>query len=141
LIADPLFLAHYIEKAGTGTLDMIRLCRGAGLPEPEFEQRGNQFVVTLWRDWLTEEIIGALGLNDRQRKAINVLRKERRLTNSKYQEVTGVSRATAKRDLDDLVGKGLIILTGAGRGAYYQVPKKRLINGSIDSIGKKKNGS
>jgi len=36
LIADPLFLAHYIEKAGTGTLAMIHGCRHAGRPEPEF---------------------------------------------------------------------------------------------------------
>jgi ATP-dependent DNA helicase RecG len=49
LIADPLFLAHYIEKAGSGTLDMIGLCREAKLPEPEFRQDGGQWVVTLRR--------------------------------------------------------------------------------------------
>ena len=47
LIADPLYLAHYIEKAGSGTLDMIALCREAGLPEPDFRQDGGQFVMTL----------------------------------------------------------------------------------------------
>ncbi|MFC1825642.1 ATP-binding protein [Thermodesulfobacteriota bacterium] len=130
LIADPLFLAHYIEKAGTGTLDMIRLCRETGLPEPDFKQRGNQFVVTLWRDWLTEKFVGALNLNDRQKKAFNILLQQRRMTNTQYQEITGVSRATAKRDLEELVQKGLIILEGAGRGAHYRVPKKRLINDS-----------
>ena len=49
LVADPLFLAHYIEKAGSGTLDMIGLCREAGQREPEFRQDGGQFVQTLWR--------------------------------------------------------------------------------------------
>lgn len=49
LVADPLFLAHYIEKAGSGTLDMIGLCREAKLPEPEFRQDGGQWVVTLRR--------------------------------------------------------------------------------------------
>ena len=49
LLADPLFLAHYIEKAGSGTLDMIGLCREAGLPEPDFRQDGGQWVVTLRR--------------------------------------------------------------------------------------------
>lgn len=48
-IAEPLFLARYIEKAGTGTLDMIDLCDQAGLPAPEFRQDGGQFVQTLWR--------------------------------------------------------------------------------------------
>ena len=47
--ADPLFLARYIEKAGTGTLDMIALCAEAGLPTPEFRQDGGQFVQTLRR--------------------------------------------------------------------------------------------
>jgi ATP-dependent DNA helicase RecG len=49
LISEPLFWAHYIERAGTGTLDMIALCREAGLAEPEFEQRGDQFVLTIRR--------------------------------------------------------------------------------------------
>lgn len=48
-IAEPLFLARYIEKAGTGTLDMIHLCAQAGLPTPEFRQDGGQFIQTLWR--------------------------------------------------------------------------------------------
>ena len=97
-------------------------------------RNGDQWVVTLWRDWLTDEIIASLGLNDRQQKAINVLRQQRRVTNTKYQEITGASRATAKRDLVELVHKRLLILTGAGRGAFYQVLKKRLINGSNGSL-------
>jgi predicted HTH transcriptional regulator len=47
LISEPLFWARYIERAGTGTLDMIALCRKAGIPEPQFEQRGGQFVLTI----------------------------------------------------------------------------------------------
>jgi len=46
LIADPLYLAHYIEKAGTGTLDMIALCRKTGVPEPEFRQQGGHFPIS-----------------------------------------------------------------------------------------------
>jgi predicted HTH transcriptional regulator len=34
LIADPLFLTRYIEKAGTGLMDMYAKCRAAGLPDP-----------------------------------------------------------------------------------------------------------
>ena len=48
-IAEPLFLARHIEKAGTGTLDMINLCAQAGLPAPEFRQDGGQFIQTLWQ--------------------------------------------------------------------------------------------
>ena len=49
LICEPAFLARYAEKAGSGILDMIALCREAGLPEPEFRQDGGQFVQTIWR--------------------------------------------------------------------------------------------
>ena len=48
-IAEPLFLARYIEKADTGTLDMISQCAQAGLLAPEFRQDGGQFIQTLWR--------------------------------------------------------------------------------------------
>ena len=49
LIAEPMFLATYAEKAGSGILDMIRLCRAADVRAPEFRQDGGQFVQTLWR--------------------------------------------------------------------------------------------
>ena len=133
LVAEPLFLAHYIEKAGTGTLDMIALCGEAGLPEPEFRQEGGQFVMTMWRDWLTDEVISQVNLNERQLEALAIARREGRLTNSRYQEVTGASRATAKRDLADLVSKDILVARGAGRGAYYEVRRKRVENGSNGS--------
>jgi hypothetical protein len=44
---------------------MIARCRESGLPEPDFEQRGSQWVVTLWRDWMTETVIAELGLKER----------------------------------------------------------------------------
>ena len=49
LIADPLFLTRYIERSGTGTLDMARLCAAAGLPAPGFREAHGQFIQTLWR--------------------------------------------------------------------------------------------
>ena len=49
LIADPMFLARYAEKAGSGILDMMALCRDAGLPEPQFRHDGGQFVQTIRR--------------------------------------------------------------------------------------------
>jgi predicted HTH transcriptional regulator len=38
LIAEPLYLAGYIERLGTGTTDMVDKCLTAGLPEPRFIQ-------------------------------------------------------------------------------------------------------
>jgi predicted HTH transcriptional regulator len=50
LIAESLFLARYIEKAGSGTQRMIELCWDTGLAEPDFELRQGSFVVTIWKD-------------------------------------------------------------------------------------------
>lgn len=133
LLCEPLFLAHYIERAGTGTLDMIRLCREAGLPEPEFHPEGERFVVVLRRDWLTEELMAQLGLNERQRKALVVAQSSGRLATAAYQKATGTTRATAKRDLEHLVNVGILTPAGAGRAAYYLLTRKRLINGSNGS--------
>lgn len=49
LLAEPLYLTKYIERMGTGTGDMIRRCRDAGLPEPEFREDGGCFVLTIRR--------------------------------------------------------------------------------------------
>jgi len=142
LVADPLFLARYIEKVGTGTLDMIALLREAGLPEPEFRQDGGMFVQTIWRDRLTAKVLDGLDLNPRQRKALQAIRTERRLTNARYQVLTGATRPTSKRDLEELVSKGVLSATGAGRGVAYLVEIKWLINGSNGSAAQNhRNGS
>jgi len=49
LLAEPMFLARYIERAGTGTLDMAALSRDAGLKEPQFRFEHGQFIQVLWR--------------------------------------------------------------------------------------------
>jgi ATP-dependent DNA helicase RecG len=125
LIAEPLFLAHYIEKAGTGTLDMIKLCAEASLPEPDFTQKGGQFVITLWRDWLTEEALERLELNERQRKAVLFAKQHGRITNSDYKKISGTTDRTALRDFEELMTKGVIEKVGTtGRATYYVIKTK-----------------
>ena len=48
LLAESMYLVSYIERMGTGTLDMIRRCVAAGLPEPEFTLT-DVFVARVWR--------------------------------------------------------------------------------------------
>ena len=55
LLAEPLYLTQYIERMGTGTLDMIRRCRDAGLSEPEFTDSSG-FKTTIWRATPPEQI-------------------------------------------------------------------------------------
>ncbi len=44
-----------------------------------------------------------LGLNDRQIKAVLIVKEKAKITNSEYQELFDVSKATATRDLTELV--------------------------------------
>lgn len=123
-LCDALFQAHYIEKYGTGTLMMIDQCRRHGLPEPRFAQDGHEFMVTLWRHWLTPERIAGLDLNDRQRQALDLLRSQGRITNTDYQTAFAVAKRTAHRDLAELAEKGLVEKVGStGKGTYYVLAK------------------
>lgn len=47
-LANPLYLAGYIERIGSGTIDMLAACRANGLRDPEFSQE-SEFKVTIWR--------------------------------------------------------------------------------------------
>ncbi len=123
-ISEALFLAHYIDKVGTGTLDVIAKCREAGLPEPEFSQDGDQFTVRIWRDWLTPALMDQLGLNERQRMAIAFVRQTGKITNSDYQQLTMASRQTVSRDLEGLLANGIIVRLGQGRGSRYEIAGK-----------------
>jgi len=128
LIAEPLFRVKYVEKAGTGTTDMIADCRAAGLPEPDFEQRGPHFVVTLWRDWLPQGVMDRLGLSDHERRLVLLLKGRSRISNTDYREEFVVSKPTASRHLEALVVKGILTRIGAiGRGAYYVLSRKGLM--------------
>jgi predicted HTH transcriptional regulator len=127
-ICEVLFLARYIEKYGTGTLMMIRESLAHNLPEPDFAQRGGEFTVALWRDWLTEEVLAELDLNNRQMQAVEHVKSHERITNAEYQRVTGAPQRTATRDLNELVQKDVLKLEGKGRGAQYRLLKKRARN-------------
>lgn len=120
LIAEPLFRVKYVEKAGTGTTDMIADCLEAGLPEPSFAQHGPHFVTTVWRDWLTDAVMDELNLNERQKKAVFYLKQNEKITNREYQELTRVIVRTATRDLKKLVDCGAVKQMGVtGRNTYY----------------------
>ncbi len=128
LLAEPLYRVKFVEKAGTGTTDMIADCRAAGLPEPTFEQNGAHFVTTVWRDWLTDTVMDELGLNERQREAIPHIKHHGAITNAEYQRLAGCSARSALRDLAGLVETSVVRLKGGGRGAVYEYVRKRAMH-------------
>lgn len=141
-LARPFYLAGYINQLGYGTRNVVKWCQEAGLPDPKFDPAENNFRVTVWRNWFTDDRMKGLNLTERQVKAVQFLKSNLRITNTEYQKLTGVSRATTKRDLDEMVKLGLLKLEGAGRSAHYRLTGNRLKNGSNGSLERKTgNGS
>jgi ATP-dependent DNA helicase RecG len=121
IIADVCFKGGYIDAWGRGTIKIIDTCKRADLPEPEMIELDGGFSITLFKDNISLEKLNKLGLNDRQVKAILVLKEKGKITNSEYQELFDVSKATATRDLTELVENfGLLDKVGqTGVGTAY----------------------
>jgi len=121
-IANTLFRSGYIEAWGRGTIKMINECVRFGIPSPKYFYEMSGFWVEFTKDILNEESLKSFNLNDRQRKAIDFLKNNNKITNREYQLNFNVSRNTASRDLSDLVEKGLIKASDTkGAGSYYEI--------------------
>ena len=121
LVADAFFLIGYVEQFGTGTQRMIDLLQQAGLPEPEFESREHFFRVLFRKPVPVEKRFADSDLNGRQVIALRSLEKSKRITRKEYEELTGASNVTAKRDLTDLVNKRVLVRRGATRNLWYEL--------------------
>lgn len=122
ITADVCFRGGYIDAWGRGTIKIIDTCKQADLPEPEMKELDGGFIITLFKDNLTPEQLAKLGLNERQLRAVDFMKEKGRITNKEYQELLGVARMTATRDLTELVGKGVLKSSEAkGAGSYYEL--------------------
>jgi len=80
--------------------------------------------VYFYKDIYTEENLRKMGLNQRQIKAVMYVKEKGKITNKKYQDITGISRQMATIDLKKLVEKEILVKTGkAGAGIAYQLTK------------------
>lgn len=119
-IAEAFFRAGYIESWGRGIEKILTALKEAELPEPVFEESFGGVMVTFLKDIYTEDMLRKQNLNKRQIKAVLFTKRERRITNSSYQELNATSHRTAARDLQELVEKGFIVKSGTtGKGTYY----------------------
>jgi len=121
-IAKQFIWVKYIEEVGTGTNKIIEKCSDWGLPEPKFKCTGTSIVVTLWKTKLTEEYLAALDLNECQRKVINYLKKNKRITSKEYMDLFSIAERTARRDLKLLVDEDILIQIGESeKSTYYEL--------------------
>jgi len=117
-----------IERLGYGVDRMIKQMAAEGLPPPSFRETAAGFLVTLRGRVTTDALPGGvdteawlrLGLNERQIDALLHLAEHRRITNREFRDLgADISDETARRDLADLVDRGLLLRIGDRRGTYY----------------------
>jgi len=122
LIADACFKGGYIDSWGRGTIKIIESCQEAGLLEPILKEEQGGFLSKIFKDWLTKDGLKKLELTERQIEAVLYTKKYGDITNSKYQEIANVSKATASRDIKVLEEKGLLKNIGTkGSSAIYKI--------------------
>jgi len=120
LIADVLYLADYIQKAGSGTQEMIKQCRNKGLLDPEFIERTGEFRTIIPRDIYTESMLENLGLNERQLKAVKYVKERGKITNNEYQKICNIKKRQTTNDLKLLENENVFERIGVtGKGTYY----------------------
>jgi ATP-dependent DNA helicase RecG len=118
-----------IERLGYGIDRMLRQMADAELPPPEFRETAAGFLVTL-RGHIGDDKMDVggvdtgewrrMGLNERQIAALLHVVEHRRITNRDLQDMApDVSQESIRRDLSDLVERGLLLRVGEKRGTYY----------------------
>jgi ATP-dependent DNA helicase RecG len=129
LIAECLYLAHYIERMGTGIQDIMKKCKDYGLPEPEFRVQGG-FSVKIYRKKdiafrkISTENVTENVTEKRYSKILKLLAKDGKISFDELAERLSVARMTVYRDLEKLKARGLIERVGPDKGGYWRVLRK-----------------
>jgi len=125
----------FVERLGYGVDRVVASMRSAGLRPPRFEETAGTFRVTLFNDLPHPDASSAdlpdltayaeMNLNLRQKLALDYLALHRRITSREYQELCpDVHAESLRRDLADLVSRGILIKIGDKRTTYYILKKQ-----------------
>lgn len=113
LIASIFFRAGLIEKFGSGIDRIMNACRKEVIPQPEFIEEYKGFSAKFKKEFSE--------LNKRQNRALSVIKKKGTVTNSEYQELTGSTRETSKRDLAKMLKLDILHKVGKGKATKYSI--------------------
>jgi ATP-dependent DNA helicase RecG len=118
----------FVERLGYGLDRVVTVMRQNNLPPPLFEEAAGAFRVTLFSPAISQpaaslpdlSVYRSLNLNPRQQMALGYIAQNRRITNSDYQALCpDVHPETLRRDLADLVSRGVLIKVGDKKATYY----------------------
>jgi predicted HTH transcriptional regulator len=130
LLAEPMYLAKYIERMGTGIRDMIHRCRDAGLPDPEIRIDGGFWVLTIPRkkpDSGAQSGAQSVAQSGAQSEAILLALGKEPLSAAELAVILGLQSKTGafKRTLQELVENGMVEFTIPEK-PYSRLQKYRL---------------
>ena len=140
LLAEALYLTKYIERMGTGTLDMIRRCGEEGLPEPQF-QITDGFTLMLQRPSVAgaKASRGKLGKNwgekwgekwgenwgasvlAKRRKIAKTIMRDPRVTITQMATNLGMGTTAIENHLKAMREQGCIRRVGPAKGGHWEV--------------------
>ena len=99
------------SSPGSGTIRIIDACKESGPPEPEPAENSRGFLVTLFKNMLTDERLKKMGLNERQIRAASFVKENGRITGR-----------TALRDTDGQISLNVLKRRGGeGKNTYYSL--------------------
>jgi ATP-dependent DNA helicase RecG len=114
-----LFRSGYIEAWGRGTIKIINECKEANIPEPIFNYNSSDITIEVRKDIYNAEYLDNLKLNERQLDALIYFRSKREIVTSDYVKKYTINERTARRDLIELVEKGILIRQGDKKSTKY----------------------
>jgi len=105
---------------------MINSMRESKLKDPEFGIYEHFFRITLYNLKGSQKPIEKYAdLNERQKKAVEFLKKHKSLKTKKYMELNNTSFGTAIADITELLKFKYVKKVGSYRGAYYVLNEVR----------------
>ena len=103
LIARCFYLIKFIEQWGTGTNRILSFCRSAGLKDPKFEVKDNDFIVTFYKATLkTKTSVVPPRLNATQKKIVEFIAQKGEAKTSEIQLYLGIVIQVVRRYLAEL---------------------------------------
>ncbi len=123
-IANTFFRAGFIEIWGRGTLNIIKQCTEAGLPEPVFEEKWGGIAVIFKSEISSVKESGEkLGekLGENEIKIINLIAENKWISIQKMAETLGISTTAVENNIQKLKVKKIIQRIGPAKGGYWKI--------------------
>lgn len=109
LIAGCFYKIKYIEQWGTGTNRIVRLCKEAGITEPDFKEASGSFVISFPRVF-KPKLITEIKLSSVQKNIVKYLSKVSEASGADIADAIGVNASTIYRNINKL--KEIVRWTG-----------------------------